>query len=192
MDFSGAVSLEDPLSGLIPTKLSPWVQWANRGLNTLKRIWKSMALYRGCAETTREIWRCFSPGLGSQQLNLRDPFLARSSKEDSLFQSDKVSERACNIVWRSDIAHQGWTCREQGPPRKKQYTSAKDQLEMQHMSGLCPEDRFGCIGNIFAVRLWQFNKAEESAEVQDCRHGSLVSRRWQKSTKGCETIWPFR
>lgn len=75
-----------------------------------------------------------------------------------------------------------WTCREKGPPKKKQYVSAKDHLELQHLGGLCPGDRFGCVGNIFAIRAWQFN----TAEVQGCRHGCLVSRRWQKSAEGCE------
>lgn len=60
VDFSGTVNLEDPIFGSIPTKLSPWPQCAHKGLNPLKRIWKNVALYRGCVETTREIWRGFS------------------------------------------------------------------------------------------------------------------------------------
>lgn len=31
-----------------------------------------------------------------------------------------------------------------------------------------------------------------SVEVQGCRHGSLLGRRWQESAEACETIWPFR
>lgn len=99
--MSDAVSLEYSLFGITSTKFSPWLQWAHRGFNLLKRIWKTVAHYRGCVETTQEIWRGFSSGLRSDQLDSRDLPLARSSEDDSLFQSDKVSEGAwhCMGIW---------------------------------------------------------------------------------------------
>lgn len=36
--------------------------------------------------------------------------------------------------------------------------------------------RFGYAGNIFAMRVWKFNSAEESTAVQDCRCGSADGR----------------
>lgn len=49
--------------------------------------------------------------------------------------------------------------------RKKQYHSAKDlQQKLQNVSSLCLEHRFGSTGNVFVIKPWQFNTAEESTE----------------------------
>lgn len=112
-----------------------------------KRIQKSVELYGGRVETTQEIWRGFSPGLGS---------------------SEGQGQRKILWRWTSDRAHQGWTCREQGPPKKNQYASTK---ELPHPGGLCPEDSFGRTGSAFSVGAWQFHTAEEGAEVQAWQSG---------------------
>lgn len=76
----------------------------------------------------------------------------------------------------------------------KNNTLLQKILSCNRLVGVYLEERFCCIGNIFAMRDGQLCTAEESAEAQKYRTEAQNSgeQKMAKSAEDCETISPFR
>lgn len=107
-----------------PHKVVSFAPVSPQRIKATEENMKEDPLQRLCRNHMGDLER-LQPWFGILTTGLKTPISTRSSKEDSLFQSDKVSGRACGFVQTPDRARQGWTCKEKGPPKKKRICFCK-------------------------------------------------------------------